>query len=86
MRVAELPINQIRRPLPRNTDPQKVQDLMASIAAEGLREPIDVLEVEGEYYGFSGCHRYEAHQRLGLETIRCRIRRAPRSVLAMHLA
>lgn len=86
MRVAEVPVNQIRRPLPRNTDPQKVQDLMASIAAEGLREPIDVLEVEGEYYGFSGCHRYEAHQRLGLETIRCRIRRAPRSVLAMHLA
>ncbi|WP_338441204.1 sulfiredoxin [Synechococcus elongatus IITB4] len=86
MRVAELPVNQIRRPLPRNTDPQKVQDLMASIATEGLREPIDVLEVEGEYYGFSGCHRYEAHQRLGLETIRCRIRRAPRSVLAMHLA
>lgn len=86
MRVAQLPVNQIRRPLPRNTDPQKVQDLMASIAAEGLREPIDVLEVEGEYYGFSGCHRYEAHQRLGLETIRCRIRRAPRSVLAMHLA
>ncbi|AZB71739.1 ParB N-terminal domain-containing protein [Synechococcus elongatus] len=86
MRVAELPVNQIRRPLPRNTNPQKVQDLMASIAAEGLREPIDVLEVEGEYYGFSGCHRYEAHQRLGLETIRCRIRRAPRSVLAMHLA
>ncbi|WP_126147239.1 ParB N-terminal domain-containing protein [Synechococcus elongatus] len=86
MRVAELPINQIRRPLPRSTDPQKVQDLMASIAAEGLREPIDVLEVDGEYYGFSGCHRYAAHQRLGLETIRCRIRRAPQSVLAMHLA
>lgn len=20
---------------------------------------IDVLEVEGEYYGFSGCHRFE---------------------------
>jgi len=31
-----------------------------SIQAEGLREPIDVLEVDGEYYGFSGCHRYEA--------------------------
>lgn len=86
MRVAELPVHQIRRPLPRNTDPQKVQDLMVSIAAEGLREPIEVLEVEGEYYGFSGCHRYEAHQRLDLETIRCRIRRAPRSVLALHLA
>lgn len=86
MRIATLPLHTIRRPLPRNTDPAKVQALMASIAEEGLREPIDVLEVEGEYYGFSGCHRYEACQRLGLPTIRCRIRRAPRSVLRHHLA
>jgi len=86
MRIAEIPTNQIRRPLPRQTDPAKVAALMTSIQAEGLREPIDVLEVDGEYYGFSGCHRYEAHQRLGKETIRCRVRRAPRSVLRMHLA
>ncbi|MGK7902749.1 MAG: ParB N-terminal domain-containing protein [Hormoscilla sp.] len=86
MRIAEIPINQIRRPLPRQTDPAKVAALMKSIQMEGLREPIDVLEVDGEYYGFSGCHRYEAHQRLGKETIRCRVRRAPRSVLRMHLA
>ena len=59
---------------------------MKSIQEEGLREPIDVLEVEGEFYGFSGCHRYEACTRLGHETIKCRIRRAPRSVLRMHLA
>ena len=39
--------------------------LMQSIKEEGLHEPIDVLEVEGQYYGFSGCHRFEAHQRLG---------------------
>lgn len=45
-----------------------------------------VLEVEGRYYGFSGCHRYEAHQLLGKETIRCRVRRAPRSVLRAHMA
>lgn len=86
MRIAEIPTNQIRRPLPRQTDPAKVAALMASIQVEGLREPIDVLEVDGEYYSFSGCHRYEAHQRLGKETIRCRVRRAPRSVLRMHLA
>jgi sulfiredoxin len=59
---------------------------MASIAKIGLQEPIDVLEVEGVYYGFSGCHRYEACLRLGHETIRCRVRRAPTSVLKMHLA
>ncbi|MBD2312837.1 ParB N-terminal domain-containing protein [Desertifilum sp. FACHB-1129] len=86
LRVEEIPLNQIRRPLPRQTDSTKVAALMESIQAEGLREPIDVLEVEGQYYGFSGCHRYEAHQRLGKETIRCRIRRAPRAVLQKHLA
>jgi uncharacterized ParB-like nuclease family protein len=86
VRIEEIPLTQIRRPLPRQTDPKKVEALMESIEAEGLREPIEVLEVEGQFYGFSGCHRYEAHQRLGRATIRCRVRRAPRSVLKMHLA
>lgn len=86
MEVKEIPVAQIRRPLPRQNDPQKVQALMESIEREGLHEPIDVLEVDGAYYGFSGCHRFEAHQRLGKETIKCRVRHAPRSVLAKHLA
>ncbi|MGF1480152.1 MAG: ParB N-terminal domain-containing protein [Cyanophyceae cyanobacterium] len=84
--IREIPVAQIRRPLPRQTDSRKVEVLMESIAQEGLREPIDVLEVDGQYYGFSGCHRYEAHQRLGKETIKCRVRRAPRAVLQKHLA
>jgi sulfiredoxin len=86
MRIQELPIAAIRRPLLRQNDPQKVETLMKSIQEIGLQEPIDVLEVEGQYYGFSGCHRYEACTRLGHDTIRCCIRRAPRSVLKMHLA
>lgn len=84
--IREIPLNQIIRPLPRVNDQNKVAALMESIQTEGLHEPIDVLEVEGQYYGFSGCHRYEAHQRLGKETIRARVRRAPRSVLQRHLA
>uniref|UniRef100_A0A6N2MLE1 sulfiredoxin n=1 Tax=Salix viminalis TaxID=40686 RepID=A0A6N2MLE1_SALVM len=44
---------------------------------------IDVLEVDGVYYGFSGCHRYEAHQRLGLPTIRCKIRRGTKETLRL---
>lgn len=86
VRIEAIPLTKIRRPLPRANDPEKVQALMQSIAEVGLLEPIDVLEVEGEYYGFSGCHRYEACTRLGHETILCRIRRAPRSVLQHHLA
>lgn len=86
VRIQEIPLADIRRPLPRQTDPKKVVVLMESIAREGLREPIDILEVEGQYYGFSGCHRYEAHQLLGKRTIKCRIRSAPRTVLEKHLA
>jgi sulfiredoxin len=86
MRIEEIPIHQIRRPLFRQNDQEKVKDLMASIAEIGLQEPIDVLEVDGQFYGFSGCHRYEACSRLGHETILCRIRRAPRAVLKQHLA
>jgi uncharacterized ParB-like nuclease family protein len=86
MRIEDIPIQAIRRPLFRQNDPAKVEALMESIQAIGLQEPIDVLEVEGQYYGFSGCHRFEACSRLGHETIRCKVRRAPRSVLNMHLA
>ena len=86
MRVEAIPLSQIKRPLPRNNDPEKVKALMESIAEIGQQEPIDVLEVEGQYYGFSGCHRYEACQRLGKETILARIRKAPKSVLKMHMA
>lgn len=86
VRVEEIPLAKIHRPLPRVNDPQKVEALMASIDEIGQQEPIDVLEVEGQYYGFSGCHRYEACQRLGQETILARVRKAPRSVLKMHLA
>lgn len=86
MQIKEIPIAQIRRPLPRGTDPHKVAQLMESIQREGLKEPIDILEVDGVYYGFSGCHRFEACRQLGHSTIRCKVRRAPYSVLKMHLA
>ncbi|HIK16503.1 MAG TPA: ParB N-terminal domain-containing protein [Leptolyngbyaceae cyanobacterium M33_DOE_097] len=86
VRVEAIPIKRIRRPLYRQNDAAKVAALMESIQVIGLQEPIDILEVDGEYYGFSGCHRFEACTRLGHETILCRIRRAPRTVLAKHLA
>ncbi|WVZ82309.1 hypothetical protein U9M48_029584 [Paspalum notatum var. saurae] len=81
--IMEIPLDKIRRPLMRTraNDPVKVQELMDSIRVIGLQVPIDVLEVDGVYYGFSGCHRYEAHQRLGLPTIRCKVRRGTKETL-----
>ncbi|MGD1897438.1 MAG: ParB N-terminal domain-containing protein [Phormidesmis sp.] len=86
VQTKEIPIAQIKRPLYRKNDPDKVKALMISIQEIGLQEPIDILEVEGEYYGFSGCHRYEACQHLGHQTILARVRRAPKSVLKKHHA
>ncbi|KAG4906337.1 hypothetical protein JHK82_054973 [Glycine max] len=85
--ILELPLDKIRRPLMRTraNDQNKVLELMDSIKEIGLQVPIDVLEVDGVYYGFSGCHRYEAHQRLGLPTIRCKIRRGTKETLRHHL-
>ncbi|XP_037461100.1 sulfiredoxin, chloroplastic/mitochondrial-like [Triticum dicoccoides] len=85
--VMEIPLEDIRRPLMRTraNDPDKVQELMDSIRVIGLQVPIDVLEVDGVYYGFSGCHRYEAHQRLGLPTIRCKVRRGTKETLRHHM-
>ncbi|KAK6917013.1 ParB/Sulfiredoxin [Dillenia turbinata] len=81
--ILELPLDKIRRPLMRTraNDPRKVKDLMDSIRQIGLQVPIDVLEVDGVYYGFSGCHRYEAHEKLGLPTIRCKVRKGTKETL-----
>uniref|UniRef100_A0A453QVX2 sulfiredoxin n=1 Tax=Aegilops tauschii subsp. strangulata TaxID=200361 RepID=A0A453QVX2_AEGTS len=51
--VMEIPLEDIRRPLMRTraNDPDKVQELMDSIRVIGLQVPIDVLEVDGVYYG-----------------------------------
>jgi sulfiredoxin len=85
MRVATLPLASIRRPLQRSLDEAKVSALMESIAREGQKEPIDVLEVEGQLWGFNGCHRVAAHERLGLTAIRARVRRANADTLRLHL-
>lgn len=66
-------------------DKEKVDVLKQSIAEIGLLEPIDVLLVDGVYYGFSGCHRFQAHQELGKKTILCRVRRATKQTLKYHL-
>ncbi|RWW25641.1 hypothetical protein GW17_00010009 [Ensete ventricosum] len=59
--ILELPLNKIRRPLMRTraNDPEKVKELMESIRLIGLQEPIDVLEVDGVYYGIT-CDELES--------------------------
>mmetsp|Transcript_4454 Transcript_4454/g.6902 ORF Transcript_4454/g.6902 Transcript_4454/m.6902 type:complete len:187 (+) Transcript_4454:21-581(+) len=86
-KVRALPLNVIIRPLRRirENDQAKVAWLMESIAQIGQQDPIDILEVEGKFYGFNGCHRFEACEKLQLPFIWCKVRKAPRSVLDMHM-
>ncbi|MFM7235990.1 MAG: sulfiredoxin [Cyanobium sp.] len=85
MRIATLPLASIRRPLQRSLDEAKVASLMDSISREGQKEPIDVLEVDGQLWGFNGCHRVAAHERLGLASIRARVRRTDADTLRLHM-
>ena len=83
-RVA-VPIDAINRPHESVIDQVKVDNLMKSISEIGLQEPVDLIEFEGKFYGFNGCHRYTAHKRLGWTTIEANIRQVDRATFRLHL-
>lgn len=85
MKQQQVNIAEINRPHQSVIDEAKVTQLMQSISSIGLQEPIDLLEVEGRLYGFNGCHRYTAHKRLGLSTIKANIRKVDRATFKLHL-
>ena len=74
----------INRPHESVIDEGKVDDLMKSISEIGLQEPVDLIEFESKLYGFNGCHRYTAHQRLGWTTIEANVRRVDRATFRLH--
>lgn len=78
-------IEAINRPHESLIDEGKVVDLMESISEIGLQEPVDLIEFEGKFYGFNGCHRYTAHKRLGRTTIEANIRHVDRATFRLHL-
>eukprot|EP01133_Synstelium_polycarpum_P012196 gene12196-14273_t len=88
-----MPISVIARPLPSSLEEEKVLSLMDTLK-EGhadLVPPIDVVWVVGEnpennyYLSFGGCHRFEAHKRLGLPTINARIVRSTPDDIKVYL-
>ena len=85
MKQRTVKLSDINRPHRSVLDETKVSHLMESIQAIGLQEPVDLLEFNGQLYGFNGCHRTTAHQRLGLETIQANVRQVNRATFRLHL-
>ncbi|GFS61516.1 putative sulfiredoxin [Trichonephila inaurata madagascariensis] len=79
--IHEVPFEVLIRPFPSELDEEKVLSLMETLKNSETKfdvPPIDVLWVTGReggnyYYSFGGCHRYEAHKRLQLPSIRCKL-------------
>ena len=73
-KVVNLPLSQIRvsRFQPRvRFDEKALEELAASIQANGLIQPITVREVEDHYDIIAGERRWRACSKLGMETVLC---------------
>ncbi len=75
-RIFEMPLGDLR-PNPRQPrselDSSKVNELAASIKAEGLLQPIVVRRTDEDFEIIAGERRWRAHQLLGRETILVRV-------------
>lgn len=73
--VYDVPISDIIRPLESTVDKAKVESLCLTIQQNPSEvPPVTLLWLNGEsgsdyFFGFGGCHRYEAYKKLGRETI-----------------
>ncbi|XP_019879087.1 putative sulfiredoxin isoform X2 [Aethina tumida] len=91
--VYEMPITEIIRPFMSEVSENKVRSIMKTLSNPATAEevpPIDVMWVVGSeggnyYYSFGGCHRYIAHIRLKLPTIRVKLVRSTVKDLWIHL-
>ncbi|KAF0983651.1 hypothetical protein FDP41_007566 [Naegleria fowleri] len=80
-------INDIKKPIVPELDYCKVESLMNTIEEDYDQvPPIEALRSpSGCLYVFGGCHRFEAHKRLGKQLVKVNIRNATPLQLQMYL-
>jgi uncharacterized ParB-like nuclease family protein len=77
-------IKDIIRPISCAVDEDVLDYIMNSIVQEGIREPIDLVEYDGRLYGFNGCHRCTAADRLGYTEIPARVKQIDQQTFNSH--
>ncbi|KAK9366823.1 ParB/Sulfiredoxin [Lipomyces kononenkoae] len=95
-RISFLPLSSIRRPIVPVLDEDKISRMIETLAQtadadaedDGL-PPIDVLRVRKNgkdwYFGFGGCHRFQAYERTGRKTVKCKVVPVTESMLKMYV-
>ncbi|KAK9319995.1 ParB/Sulfiredoxin [Lipomyces orientalis] len=94
-RISFLPLASIRRPIVPVLDEDKIGRMIETLSRtdpeaidDGL-PPIDVLRVRKNgkdwYFGFGGCHRFQAYERTGKQTVKCKIVPVTESMLKMYV-
>ena len=89
--VHDVPISDIIRPLQSFPVEAKIESICATIEENPTEvPPITLLWLKGEsgsdfFFGFGGCHRYEAYKRLGRKTIPAILQKATISTLQTFL-
>ncbi len=87
-RVRQIPIEEVRpnRHQPRKAfDPEKLQDLVASIRSNGIIQPVIAQAVDGGYELISGERRYRAACMAGLKSVPAILRTIEREADALEL-
>ncbi|KAK9464438.1 ParB/Sulfiredoxin [Lipomyces arxii] len=94
-RISFLQLELIRRPIPPVLDEEKITRMIETLSTTNAEDmddglpPIDVLCVRKDgkdwYFGFGGCHRFQAYQRTGKKTVKCKIVPVTEKMLKMYV-
>ncbi|KAK9462606.1 ParB/Sulfiredoxin [Lipomyces oligophaga] len=93
--ITFLPLDSIRRPIMPVLDEEKISRMIETLKTtdpdsidDGL-PPIDILRVRKNgkdwYFGFGGCHRFQAYERTGRKIAKCKVVPVTESMLKMYV-